>query len=279
MVIFPCSLRRLIVTKAWSRNYKPVFYLFALLAVALSPVLNAAEPAATTGNLTGFIYGQDATTPVSGAVVTLKSLSTGTMTESAPTDSQGVFRMPNLTPGVYAMGVASNAGGFNAPNLVGIKANETAKISVALQPYEKGVAQAVEQVNKNQNKSGESRIGPVVEYISGTVEGRVFIELGLLQVNDRIRVLGERTDFYQDVKELFFEGMPVKKALGGQTVNLKLTKPAEAGDIVYIVCKRGIPPIWMGPIGIAAIVAGTGAIIYGVIEIPEDPIPVSPFKY
>lgn len=265
--------------KAWSKKPKLVSLTIILSVLALSPALSAQGKAGATGTLTGFIYGHDATTPVSGAVVTLKSVSGGDPLKSGPTDSQGVFRMPELAPGVYAMGVASSAGGYNAPNLIGIKAGETAKISVALQPYETGVAQAVEQVNKNQNKAGESRIGPVVQFVPGTVEAQVFIELGLLQVDDRIHVLGERTDFYQDVKELFFEGMPVKRGLGGQTVNLKLVKGAEIGDIVYIVCKRGIPPIWFGPIGIAAIVAGTSAIIYGVIEIPEDPVPVSPFKY
>lgn len=256
-----------------------VCLILPLLICALFSVLTAAEDAPVTGILTGFVYAKDATTPVSGAVVTLKSLANGNAIESVPTDSQGAFRLASLVPGVYAMGVASSAGGYNSPNLIGIKANETAKISVALQPYEKEVAQAVAQVNNSQNKSGESRVGHVVEFISGTVEAQVFIELGLLQQNDRIHVLGERTDFYQDVKSLVFQGMPVKKALGGQTVNLKLIKPAEVNDIVYIVCKRGIPPIWFGPIGIAAIVAGTGAIIYGVIEIPDEPTPVSPFKH
>jgi hypothetical protein len=231
------------------------------------------------GNLVGFIYGQDATTPVAGAVITLKSIEDGSAVESAPTDSLGVFRMSGLTAGVYAMGVASAAGGYNASSLVGIKANETAKVSVALQPYEAKVAQAVSQVNHSQTKSGESRVGRVVEFLPGSVEGQVFIELGLLQLNDRIHVLGERTDFYQDVKSLVFQGVSVKQAFGGQTVNLKLIKSAEAGDIVYIVCKRGIPPIFLSPLGIAAIVAGTGAIAYGVIVIPDEPIPVSPFKY
>ena len=250
----------------------------ALLFCALHPALRASEAAASTGSLIGFIYGQDATTPVSGAVITLKSIGTGSSFESAPTDSQGVFRMTALAAGVYAMGVTSPAGGFNASSMVGIKANETAKVSVALQPYEKEVAQAVSQVNESQTKAGESRVGRIVEFLPGTVEGQVFIELGLLQQNDRIHVLGERTDFYQDVKSLVFQGMAVKRAFGGQTVQLKLIKPAEAGDIVYIVCKRGIPPIFLSPLGIAAIVAGTGAIAYGIIEIPDDPIPVSPFK-
>ena len=265
--------------KAWSGKSGSFYLTFPLLIFALCPLLIATPQAQATGNLAGFIYDQDATTPVFGAVVTLKSLADGATTESAPTDSKGAFEMPSLAPGVYAMGVASAAGGFNAPNLIGIKADETAKISVALQPYEKEVAQAVAQVNTHQTPSGESRVGRVVEFIPGPIEAQVFIELGLLQEHDRIHVLGERTDFYQDVKSLFFQGMPVKKALGGQTVNLKLIKPAEINDIVCVVCKRGIPPIWFGPIGVATIVAGTSAIIYGVIEIPEDPIPVSPFKY
>jgi len=256
-----------------------VFCIFtALLFCALHPALRASEAAASTGNLIGFIYGQDAATPVAGAVITLKSIATGSSFESAPTDSQGIFRMTALAAGVYAMGVTSPAGGFNASSMVGIKTNETAKVSVALQPYEQQVAQAVSQVNKSQTKAGESRVGRIVEFLPGTVEGQVFIELGLLQQNDRIHVLGERTDFYQDVKSLVFQGMAVKRAFGGQTVQLKLIKPAEAGDIVYIVCKRGIPPIFLSPLGIAAIVAGTGAIVYGIIEIPDEPIPVSPFK-
>jgi hypothetical protein len=250
-----------------------------LLVCALHPVLQASEASASRGNLIGFIYGQDETTPVSGAIVTLKSIETGSTFESVPTDSLGIFRMSGLVAGVYAMGVASPAGGFNATSVVGVKANETAKVSVALQPYEQQVAQAVAQVNNTQTKAGQSRVGRVIEFLPGTVEGQVFIELGLLQQNDRIRVLGERTDFYQDVKSLVFQGMPVKRAFGGQTVQLKLIKPAEAGDIVYIVCKRGIPPIFLSPLGIAAIVAGTGAIAYGVIVIPDEPVPVSVYKY
>jgi hypothetical protein len=218
-------------------------------------VLNA--QAAGKGNLIGFVYDQDGTTPVAGAVVKVKNISNGKVFESSQSDNLGVFRVQGMETGLYALGVAATAGDYNSGELVGVAANETSKIAIAISPYETGVAQAVQQVNKDQQETGESRIGHVVDFSSGNLEANVFIERGLLQSGDRIHVKGESTDFYQDAKSLKIQGSGVKKALAGQTVMFPLMKPAVANDVVYISCRRGIPPFFLAPLGIAAVITGS----------------------
>jgi hypothetical protein len=242
------------------------------MLVASSPlVLRGQAPA--KGNLLGFVYGQDGTTPFAGAVVVVKNISTGKMYESVASDNLGVFKVQGLETGLYALGVTSSKGSFNSTDLVGVAANETSKVAIALSPYDRDVQGAIQQVNKDQQEKGESRIGPVVNYVSGGSQADVFIERGLLQSGDRIHVKGVNTDFYQDAKSLMVQGAAVRKALAGQNCMLKLNKPAVAGDIVYVVCKRGIPPFFLAPLGIAAVVAGSAALTPG-----DDEQTASPFK-
>ncbi len=68
-------------------------------------------------------------------------------------------------------------------------------------------------------------------------------------------------------------GTKVKRVLSGYNVILRTSKPCEPGDLVYIVCKRGVPPFFLAPLGIAAIVAGATPLV----AIYEDE-PVSQFK-
>jgi len=225
------------------------------------------------GNLIGFVYGQDGTTPVAGAVVMVKNISNGKIFESSKSDNLGVFRVQGLDTGLYALGVMAIAGDYNSGELVGVAANETSKIAIAISPYENDVAEAVQQVNKDQQEKGESRIGHVVGFSSGSREAEVFIERGLLQSGDRIHVKGESTNFYQDAKSLKIQGAGVRKVLAGQNCMLPLTKPAIEGDVVYVVCKRGIPPFFLAPLGIAAVIAGSAA-----LTPTGDETTASPFK-
>jgi len=234
-----------------------VFSLGLIFAVLLfySPQTLKAQ-GTSKGNLIGFVYGQDGTTPVAGAVVTVKNISNGKVFSSSTSDNLGVFRVQGLDTGLYALGVTAAAGDFNSGELVGVAANETSKIAVAITPYEKDVAEAVQQVTKDQQEKGEARIGHVVSYNPGKKEANVFIERGLLQSGDRIHVKGENTDFYQDAKSLQIQGSGVRKILAGQYGTLPLTKPAIAGDIVYVTCKRGVPPLFFAPLGVAAVMVG-----------------------
>ena len=228
--------------------------ILAVLFFYLPQVLKA--QVAGKGNLIGFVYDQDGTTPVAGAVVMVKNISNGRVFQSSKSDNLGVFKVQGLDTGLYALGVTAVAGDFNSGELVGVAANETSKVAIAISPYEKDVAEAIRQVNKDQQEKGEARIGHVVGFNSGSREADVFIERGLLQSGDRIHVKGESTDFYQDAKSLKIQGAGVRKILAGQNGMLPFIKTAVAGDVVYVSCKRGIPPVFFAPLGMAAVIVG-----------------------
>jgi hypothetical protein len=230
----------------------------AVLAFCLPQIANA--QVLGKGNLIGFVYGQDGTTPVEGAMIVVKNISTGKVFESGRSNNLGVFKFEGLDSGLYSLGVTGTTGSYNSSDLVGVTNAETAKIAIALSPYEKEVAQAVKQINKDQQEKGESRIGHVAGFGPGGKAADVFIERGLLQLGDRIHVKGPKTDFYQDTRSLMVQGAAVKKAFAGQNTLVDLVKPFVTDDVVYIVCKKGIPPLFLAPLGIAAVVAGSAVL-------------------
>lgn len=208
------------------------------------------------GDLVGLITENNGSTPVPGAVVVVRNLTTGVVTEGAQSDAKGGFRFPGLAPGLYALGVKSANGSYNSQDFFGVAADKTARITVALDPYDAASAAAAAAVIKEQRDKGEAFIGKVVKYHPDTKEAEILIEIGLIQDEDRIHVKGQATDFYQDMRVLKAYGARTKRVLSGYTALLKTSKPCETGDFVYIVCKRGVPPFFLAPLGIAAIVAG-----------------------
>ncbi len=242
----------------------------ALVLVLASPAVRAQVPG--KGNLVGFIFGHDGSTPVAGAVVMVKNLTTGAVTEAAGSDELGVFKVPGLSPGLYALGVRSEAGSYNSQDFFGVTAEKTAKISIALDPYDAASAAAAAAVIKAQRDKGEAYIGKVVKYHAETKEAEVLIEIGLIQAEDRIHIKGQATDFYQDMKGLKAYGTKTKRVTSGYTAVVRTSKPCEEGDFVYIVCKRGVPPFFLAPLGIAAIVAGAIP-----LSATFEEEPVSPF--
>jgi hypothetical protein len=229
------------------------------LAVTLILVYSlpgAFAQASSKGNLIGFVFGHDGSTPVPGAIVIVKNLSTGTETEAAATDILGVFKVAGLDAGIYALGVKSRAGNYNSQDFFGIEAQQTAKLTIALNRYDPPAASAAEVVIKEQRDKGEAYIGKIVKYIPETREAQVYVEIGLIQKEDRIHVKGQVTDFYQDVTKLMAYGAKTDRVTTGYTGLFKSYKPCAEGDFVYIVCKRGVPPFFLAPLGVAAIVAG-----------------------
>lgn len=231
---------------------KPTFisgFIFLIfLTWTLASPLSAQTP--EKGNLLGYIYDRDGKTPVEGAVVIVKNVSTGAMYKSEPANKLGLVRIEGLSKGIYSFGITTPQGDFNGNELIGILANETSKIAVALNAYEGQVRSAVQVVLKEQQeREGEARIGRVVGYNAGTKEADVFVERGLLQLDDNIRVRGTDTDFYQDVKSLKMSGEPVRRALAGQNVFMKAAQTADFGDIVYVVCKKRSPAHFLDSMG------------------------------
>lgn len=232
--------------------------------------------AAGKGQLVGFVFGKDGSTPVAGVVVVAKNVTTGTVFESPKTDGLGAFRFETLDAGIYALGVTSGQGSYNSQDFVGIKPGEIAKVSIALDPYGRDSIDAAQAVAREEKERGESRVGKVVAYVPQSREAMVAIERGLVQAGDRIRIKGPVTDFFQDVKNLKVDGVRVKRVLTGQQALLPVARPCAAGDDVYVVCKRGVPPLFLAPLGLAAIVAGSAALV--TIEEEEPVTPIRPTK-
>lgn len=105
---------------------------FSIIIFYLPHELKARE--AGKGNLIGFVFEKDGTTPVEGAVVKLKNVSTGTVYESSNSDKLGIFKTEGIEEGLYIVGISTKKGEFNVVNLIGIKTDETAKVSFALKP-------------------------------------------------------------------------------------------------------------------------------------------------
>jgi hypothetical protein len=249
----------------------PVFWgLVVTLFVFTSPlILRSQTPA--KGHLVGFVFDKDGSTPVAGAVVMVKDVTTGTVFESTRTDGVGAFKIEDLQAGIYALGVTSVQGNYNSQELIGIKPGETAKISVALDPYDREAIEAARAVAKEEKERGESLVGKIVKYSPETREAEVVIERGLLQVGDRVRIKGAVTDFSQDLRVLKVEGAKVKRCLTGQSALMPVSRTCSAGDNVYVVCKRGVPPFFLAPLGLAAVVAGSASLVTIQEEEPVTP--------
>jgi hypothetical protein len=251
--------------------------LFLGIACAAGVLAAAAPQTPARGNLIGYIYDKDGTTPVAGAVIKLRNISSGAIYEAPATDKAGYFKIENLAKGIYNFGITTAAGDFNSNELVGIIENETTKLSISVSPYENEIRQSMQEIAREQSvKDNEARIGRVVQYAPGTKDAMVFIEKGVLQLDDRIRVRGVQTNFYQDVTALGLEGAKVKRALAGQNPWMRVVRDPQVGDGVYLVCKKGVAPFFLTPCGIATVVGGIGALV-GIVTV-TDKTPVSPIK-
>jgi hypothetical protein len=95
---------------------------------------------AQTGTLTGIIFAEDMKTPIEKAVVLVRNVKTKIEFRGNPTDKSGSYVIKNLDEGLYVLGVSAPIGNFNFGYQVQIKANEMAKLSLALKPGKKGGA-------------------------------------------------------------------------------------------------------------------------------------------
>jgi putative protease len=210
-----------------------------------------------SGAVMGFIYSEDMKSPVEGAVVKLCDVQNGKELQSGPTDKNGMYALKGVAEGRYVIGVTSTAGDFNFDYELLVKANETAKLALALTPG----------VPAKNEKLVEKRIGSVVGFSVQTGEAEVFLEQGDLKIGDQIHVKGVITDFYQAVKSLKIKGEAVKEVPIGSHCLLAVEKPAVVGDIVYVVSKRpepaGARSFFTKPLGIAVIVSAAALLVYG----------------
>lgn len=102
------------------------------------------------GNLTGFIYEEDGTTPVESAVVKMRNIYTGSVYESQKSSDLGLFKLESVDEGLYIGGITTKEGNYNIENLIGIRAQETARVSFALKSN--ATAEAKEQGTESKKK-------------------------------------------------------------------------------------------------------------------------------
>ena len=258
-------------------NFRLTFigFVFALLIFFSISFLGSEN--APKGNIIGFVYAEDGTTPLEGAVVKIKHVSTDAVYESSGSDTHGVFKIEGVEKGIYICGVKAAQGDFNSDSLIGVRIheNETAKVSLSLVPYDKKVSSAIKEVNEAQNITGEALVGRAINYNPDTRTAVVFITKGLLQLHDKIHVKGEATDFYQDVNTLKLEGSSVKRLLVGQTASLGVKDPVETGDLIYVVRRKKGLWLFSKPFGWATVISGSSAIVYGIVKLLDDKVKIT----
>ena len=98
-----------------------------------APYFSTAE-ANKSGSLTGYIFGEDCTTPVMGAVVVIRNISKDSIYESEESNELGAFKIDNIEEGLYVLGIWTHNGGFNLENIIGIRANESGEVSFSIGP-------------------------------------------------------------------------------------------------------------------------------------------------
>ena len=152
------------------------------------------------GNLVGFVFGRDGSTPVAGAVVVVKNLTTGAVTEAAGSDELGVFKVPGLDAGPLRPRREVRVGELQFPGFLrGHRRKDRQDLDRAEPLRCRSAAAAAAAVIKEQREKGEAFVGKVVKYRPETKEAEVLVEIGLIQTEDRIHVKGQVTDFYQDL--------------------------------------------------------------------------------
>lgn len=123
--------------------------LIGAFLLLLFPAEAWTQTAEGTGTIQGFIFEGDLKTPFENAVVKIRNTEDGLEKESPPTDDTGAYEFKDLKEGRYLLGVSAAEGDYNFDYMISIKANETAKLSMAVKP---GVASILEQDDEDEEK-------------------------------------------------------------------------------------------------------------------------------
>ena len=107
-------------------------FVIAAFVLFITPWVSA-DSAAGTSSMIGFVYAEDGTTPVQGAVFKIQNVKTKQVYESTKTDEMGVFKMEGIEPGMYLAGVVTEKEAYPISKVLGFQSDSTAKLSVSLQ--------------------------------------------------------------------------------------------------------------------------------------------------
>ena len=92
--------------------------IFAFMLTLLPMAVSAEE---TVGKLRGFVYGDDGKKPLNEAVVLLREATSGRTFQSEKTAKNGAYKIENILPGTYAVGIQWDNKDFNVDALIKIE--------------------------------------------------------------------------------------------------------------------------------------------------------------
>lgn len=118
------------------------------------------------GNLIGKIYAKNGITVIEGATVKIKNVTTDEVYESSKTDMLGTFKIEGIEEGLYSVGIVTEEGNFNVESLIGIKANKTVLITLALKPFLKEEDKRAELKSKVLKRTKEA--SKIVKFFTST---------------------------------------------------------------------------------------------------------------
>jgi hypothetical protein len=107
-----------------------IFLILPLPAAAQAQTNSASRQ----GTLQGTVYSEGMKSKVANAVVKIRNLNNQKEFSSPPTDPKGGYKILMIEEGWYTLGVTTPTGDFNLNYGIYIKAGETAKLSVEMQP-------------------------------------------------------------------------------------------------------------------------------------------------
>jgi hypothetical protein len=210
------------------------------------------------GNVLGYIYGSDGTTPYEGAVLTAMNVTTRSVYESTVSNSNGVLKITGLETGFYDFAVTTAEGTFISENILGliVREDETEKMAISVNSVSKKAKAKPMGFPEPEAVEGEPYIGRVIGIDLASKVAEVYIVRGMVKTNDKVHIKGSETDFGMKVKELNKEGNNVSSLIAGETGVMLVKENAAIGDAIYLVADKGILPLILGAAGLTAGTAG-----------------------
>jgi len=116
--------------KLFPKKTRVLFTLFCF-AFLIFPVTDFAKP--SSGNLMGFVYGEDGKSPLQDAIVLLKGADTDKVYQSKPTGKTGDYRIADIDVGTYLVGLKVSEKTFNVDGFVKVANGKTDTLSLSLE--------------------------------------------------------------------------------------------------------------------------------------------------
>lgn len=221
------------------------------------------------GNLIGFLQNTDGSS-LQGAVIKLKDIYSDKLYTSTQADDYGIVRIKNVIPGLYVYGVSTKNGNYNSNEVLGISGGKTAKVSISLKSFETKEEKAVKELNPDLIRKGESLIGRVDRFYNDSGRADVEIIKGMVKNGDLLHIIGvdDNVDFKIKAKNLMKDGVDCDKVFVTETASIPFNKVARIGNLVYILSKKGMAPMFLIPLG-AATAVGSGFVKYSTADVHE----------